>query len=342
MRAGLSIRGSSLALMLAVVMTFAGCGGDGERAPRTPRPATPVPTTQPTPMATPDSSTPAMTELRVAFINLLSPVSLDVRDQTAAETFDDRLTVVIQQLREFKPDIVGFTEATWTREHEHAKARLAKELKMEPSYVRSNPWFPQNTNEQNEELRKQVGFEEGELILTRYGIKDGNVLRLNPRTSETEGRAALWVRVETPAGDVDVYIAHLTGGGDRVKQAQATSLLNWVGETRGKGPVVVFADLTAAPDSAVTKVFLDWGLKDAVLGPQPPLLTCCRDGVVGEQNRVTTRMEYIFTEGWPDAAEVGVFANEPYKRADGTLLYGSDRNGLFAVLPVPPRAGGQD
>ena len=107
-----------------------------------------------------------------------------------------------------------------TKDHGAAVTKLAKELKLEPQYVRANPWFPGQSREQSDELAKQLGFEEGassSSAATRESAPTAT--KLNPRTSEAgEGRAAMHVTIKGPGevGTIDVYITHLTGGGERI------------------------------------------------------------------------------------------------------------------------------
>jgi endonuclease/exonuclease/phosphatase family metal-dependent hydrolase len=269
----------------------------------------------------------------VAVINLMSPVSVDANNPVASDTFDERLDLIIEDLKAFKPDLVGFNEATWTAAHGAAVERLAKGLKMEWQYGRSNPWFPGQTKEASDETAKQIGLDEGDCILSRYPILWAKRESLNPRTSETEGRAALHVVVKGPGslGEIDVYIAHLTGGGEQVRKAQATDFVNIIKTTRGKGPLLVMGDMSEPVDSATHRVYQEAGLKDLVA--DPALMTCCRENVVGEQAALTTRTDYLLSDAWM-AGAVGLLADAPKKRADGTLLYASDHNGLTAVFSL--------
>ncbi len=327
------------ATVAAALVLAAACGGDGDDGNDV--------LYAPSATATPASSgvawdlTPsAPSELRVGFINLMSPVTVDADNTIAAETYDQRLTLLIEQLKPLKLDIIGFNEATKTTIHGNVRERLAKELKMEFQYVRANPWFPTSTKEQNDELVKQIGFEEGELILSRYPILRYEQKWLNPRTSETEGRAALHIVVSVPgiADDVDVYITHLTGGGDRVRTSQAGALLNFIATTRGQGPTVIMGDLSETPGSPTPKAIVDWGMTDvaAALPEDRALQTCCRESVAGEQPPVASRTDYIFADRWK-ATSVAAFADAPGKRVDGSPLYSSDHNGLFAVFPITVR-----
>jgi endonuclease/exonuclease/phosphatase family metal-dependent hydrolase len=280
---------------------------------------------------------PEPTEFKVAFVNLMSPVPTDSTDPLPAETYDQRLELMIHELTVLRPDVIAFSEATITKAHGSSVARLAKELKMEFQYVRANPWFPGQTQQQNDELVKQIGFEEGELILSRYPIVRYKKGWLNPRTSETEGRAVLHVVVKGPdaLGEVDIYVTHLTGGGERVKLAQARALLNFVGTTRGGGPTVILGDFGEFPGSTTTNTLVEWGLYDVVaaLPSDVPELTCCREGIAGDQPPVTNRTDFIFAERWK-ASAVGVFGDVAGQRLDGSPLWASDHNGIYAVFPI--------
>src|SRR5690349_16160336 len=178
-----------LVLWLAVLLIglAAACGGDdnGDPTRSTPAPSSPVATAT---ITVGDDAHPVTPELRVAYINLESPVALDTTNSQASDTYDHRLAMVISELKDFRPDVVGFSEATNTKAHGNAVATLARELKMEPQTVRANPWFPDASTEQNDEIAKQSGFEEFEVILTRsaFPILKAESRWLNPRTSETE------------------------------------------------------------------------------------------------------------------------------------------------------------
>ncbi len=97
-------------LLVGVPLLAASCGAD-DPIDIIPPPGTPTPTTPEaanTELPTPPS------EFRVAYINLLSPNTLDKTNTVPAETFEERLEIVIDGLKVFKPDLVAFSEVTWT------------------------------------------------------------------------------------------------------------------------------------------------------------------------------------------------------------------------------------
>lgn len=330
-------RSSWLAAIVASAALFlAACGGDDDLTIMQPATSTP---SAPAASATPDQQA-APTEFRVAFINLMSPISLDVTNTTAGDTYEARLNLVIEQLKEFKPDLIAFNEATKTNAHGSVEDRLVKELKLESVYITAKPWYIGLSKEANAELAKQVGSQEGELVLVRsdrFPILGYEKTWLNPRTSEAEGPGVLHLKVKGPAsiGEIDVFVSHLTGIETKVRAQQAASFAQFIKAQKGSGPTIVLGDFGDPAGTATQQAFVDIGLSDIL--EQSGLQTCCREGVMGEQAPLTSRTDYILTSQWMPSA-LGVFADQPKKLEDGSLLYASDHNGLTAVFPIsgPP------
>lgn len=274
----------------------------------------------------------------MAFINLLSPLTADAKNTVAADTFEDRLAMVIRQLKAFDPDIVGFNEASWTRDHGSSISRLAKELRMEMQYARANPDFPGVTGKDADELVKKAGFEEGELILvrgSRYPVLKATQYVLNPKTTEAgERRVALHVVVKGPAtlGAIDVYITHLTGGGDTTRKRQGADFAAFVAGSRGPGPAIAMVGQSDPGAASTYEFYATVGLRD--VAGKDAITTCCRDSVIGEQPPPKARNDYLMSDRWKPIS-YQLFANEPEARADGTLVYASDHNGIAAVFPIP-------
>ncbi len=331
-------RGGWLAGLAAAALVLAACGADGEDDGGIVVPqATPSASVSPEPF-TPQPA-PEPTELRVAFINLMSPVGTDATNTVAADTFEERLNLVIAELKEFKPDIVGFNEATITEAHGDAREKLATALKMEPFWLRANPWFPAQSRDANDAIAKQIGFEEGELVLVRsdrFPLIGGiDPHWINPRTSETEGRVAFHLKIRIPgsAGEADIYITHLTGGGDAARARQAASVAEFISSSRGSGPAILMGDLGDVPGSGAYGELMGIGLQDPFA--EAGIATCCRQSPVGEQKPLESRTDYLLSAGWLPT-ETGAVGDQPAKRIDGTELYASDHIGLFAVFALPP------
>lgn len=335
-----SLRRFWLALAAAAIvgaMVAAACGGDDGGIEIIPPPGSPTPTSTPTIPAEP---TVEPTELRIAYINLMSPRTLNSANTVPSDTFDVRLAMVIDQLKSFKPDVVAFSEVSDTPEHGRVKSVLAKELLMQPFYVRAKPWYPGITQERADDLIKSAGFEEGELILvngTRFPNPEGEQRWLNPQTSDGEAAAALWIRLNGPSsvGSIDVFVTHLTGVDAASRAQQAADFARFYTDKRGDGRAFVLGDMGDPPGSPTQKVFLELGLKD--LFADSPLATCCRETVVGEQPPLVTRTDYIFSTGWRPE-ELDIFGDAPRKEETGELVYASDHNGIWAVFPITSSA----
>jgi endonuclease/exonuclease/phosphatase family metal-dependent hydrolase len=336
-RATSSLRQKTLAFVAAIVtvILLVGCGAGDDDITIIPPPGSPSPSGGVGPVTA--DPTPEPTEFRVAYINLMSPLSLDATNTTANDTFEARLQIIVAELKEFKPDLVAFAEVTETSAERSARAILAQELKMEPHYVRAKPWYLGRSKEANDVIREQAGFEEGELVLvsSRFPSLGAEKVWLNPRTSEAEGPAGLLVKVKGPAsiGTIDVFVSHLTGADAKVRAQQAADFAKFVSSKRGGGPAVVLGDLGDPAGSPTQQAFLDIGLTDVLA--KSDLQTCCRDGLIGELQPATTRTDYILTSNWLPSA-LANFGHLPKKLDDGTLLFASDHNGLTAVFPVGP------
>lgn len=320
---------------LFALVFAAACGGEEDPIDIIPPPATATPTESvagPTPEPTPEP-----TEFRVAYINLFSPLTLDETNTVPSETFKQRLAIVIEELKLFKPDLVAFSEVTWTEQHGDAAAILAAELKMEPLKVRTKPWFAGQSQEKNEALVKQLGFEESELILVRgraFPTPDGAKIWLNPRTSEVEVPGALWMRVKGPGNvaDFDVFVTHLTGIDARARAQQAADFAEFVKGKVGDGPAIILGDFGDGAEAASIQPLLELGFKDAYA--PLPVVTCCRESVLGQQPDLTSRTDYLLVKGWTPSV-LDVFADTPRPLDDGQLLYASDHNGITALFPIP-------
>lgn len=295
----------------------------------------------------------------MAYVNLQSPIVVDENDLVAAETYEERLQILVDELKAFRPDIVGVSEATWTKETGQAWAKLASGLGMEAQFGRSNPWYPGQSLAESDQTRDLVGFEEGEAVLSRFPILEGTRIALNPRTSESEGRAALRVTVLVPGvGEVDVYVARLSGdAGTRAQQAISLSLN--VELSRGMSPRILMADLGVGPDDISAQLFTAQRYYDAASAAEDgaELGTCCRSQVLVAGNPTGTpglspttqpvepgtptsepepgmsTTMYIFASSWR-AVEFDLVGDEPQLRPDGSQLYASDHNGISAVLKL--------
>lgn len=359
-------------MALIAILAIVACGDGGASGRRTPTP-TDIEETPPPFVATATPAEPPV-ELRVAYVNLGSPIVVDENDRVAAETYEARLEILIDELKTFRPDIVGVSEATWTPDTGQAWATLASGLGMEAQFGRANPWYPGQDQAASDQTRDLVGFEEGDAVLSRFPILEGSRIPLNPRTSESEGRAALRVKVLVPGiGEVDVYVARLSGD-TTTRERQAINLSLNIELTRGTAPGIVMTDLGFQPGTNAVQLFSSQRYFDAASAAddQAGVGTCCRAQLlipaslptatagsrptpqpgaspspdasltptVGSEAAPMVKTLYIFSDRWR-ALEFRLIGDEPEQQPSGAQLYASDHNGIAATLSldVPGIAG---
>jgi endonuclease/exonuclease/phosphatase family metal-dependent hydrolase len=347
---------------------FAACGGNGgDQATPTPSPpATETPDLFPTPGPT------LPTAIRVAYLNLMAPVGAEEDVTVERETFEARLEIAIRQFQEFGADLVGVSEAAWVDGlGASAWTRLAQGLQLEGLFGRANPWIPGQSQEESDALVNEVGWEEGEYLLSRFPITEAKRYEIRPAPSAFESRAVLHavVAAPEPLGEIDVYVTRF--GGDEPKLAlQARSLLSTITLTHDpERAIVIMGDLGAPPDSDALKVLRDAGYLDP-LGANPEAVTCCRAAVRVEVAALTPTATAIVEPGTspdpeatpeappvaePGPADVSVrtdyilvqqwavdtwryLADAPVEQPGGQALFASDHNGIGVIFDIAPLA----
>jgi endonuclease/exonuclease/phosphatase family metal-dependent hydrolase len=198
------------------------------------------------------------------------------------------------------------------------------------------------------------GVHFGNALLSRFAPRDVESIHL-PRGGNDEQRAALYLRVESPVGDLPVFVTHLNWKLHEgwVREQQVTYLAQRVAErapTSGFPPIVM-GDFNAEPDSDEIRFLRGYSSRlgrsvyfadcFAVAGDGSPGYTFCRDNPYaadwGEPNR---RIDYIFVRG-PDREGRGeplsarVVGDEAWEG-----VFPSDHFGVYAEVRAVPRAKG--
>lgn len=329
MRSGHRLVLAAIAVMLVATACGGNGGGDNDAGSASPTVSVTAGATGP---AGEETTPQPISQLKVAFINLYSPLTFDRNDQVASQTFNARLDELASQLKELDPDIIAFNEASVTQAG-NAIERLVADLKMEFAWGQANPGFGLEGDDADA-AGKQQGFREGELLFSRFPILESKRLFLNPRSSELgEGRVVLFAQIKAPAplGEFNVALTHLTGGGEAVRTAQAQDLIRQIGPLRGARPTLLIGDMGDPAGSATYQVFTQAGFADPAW--ESPLVTCCRQTVLGDQPPLQSRPDCVMAAGFP-AATAKLFADQPVAQPDGEKLYASDHNGLVVVFPL--------
>jgi endonuclease/exonuclease/phosphatase family metal-dependent hydrolase len=235
-----------------------------------------------------------------------------------------RLDLVAAEIRRQDPDIVCLQEVPW---HLGSAARtLARRTGLNYLYLRANG------------NRRALLFEEGEVILSRFPLRDAAAVELMPRAGFFEHRVALAATAITPWGEVRVYVSHLTAGDPEINRGQAASLAALVAGDPIR-PALVAGDFNAREETPQIQA-LDWIDAYRTAHPRDEGPTCCiKDLTAGPGEALEKRIDYVFLIPGADGAEVvsgrRVF-DEPYRQGDG-WLWASDHAGLMAEIDLAPQ-----
>ncbi|MEU9730677.1 endonuclease/exonuclease/phosphatase family protein [Streptomyces sp. NPDC048002] len=149
----------------------------------------------------------------------------------------DRRKAILAVLRDLEPDLVGLQEV-WSADGENLAEWLADELGLHWT------WAPSPAPER---WRRRIGdpsVDIGNAVLSRWPLREREVLRLPVPAELDDGRLALHART----GPVSFVTAHLTSAPDAsaVRARQAAALAEFA---RRAGPVIVTGDFNAEPDA---------------------------------------------------------------------------------------------
>lgn len=249
---------------------------------------------------------------------------------------EQRLGMVIRQLRSIVPDVVGLQEASTSRERGNVAARLAAELGFH--YVYAPALFHLfDSQALNDHIASAMNFTEGPALLSRFPITRWKTHPLPSCGHLTDPRVLLFAELVTPWGRVGVFSAHIS---DDPCQSQAVAAL--VRDSRGPLPAILMGDFNAEEDSPViTALTRENGLVDVFrrANPTAPGATVWR-GTTTSESTVRRRVDYLFL--LPGTAFPGrvlssrVVADRLGRLPDGTSLRASDHSAVLATIQVFP------
>lgn len=229
-----------------------------------------------------------------------------------------------QEINRRQIDIVLLQEVANVRGIGHIGEQLATLTHMNHAYIRANG------------NRRLIGFEEGLVILSRYPLHDLTFVELTPSTSLFEHRVALHGKINTPQGEIALFVTHLTNSGDGKNGVQVARLQNFVEETGGETAVIV-GDFNALPHSPqIQLVSKNWVDTFAHQHPTQDGFTCCLDKLHAPANTFTQRVDYIFLAPNQRSNEIKSVSLlfEPRTHPAGNF-YLSDHLGLLLTLGHP-------
>jgi endonuclease/exonuclease/phosphatase family metal-dependent hydrolase len=243
------------------------------------------------------------------------------------EHLSDRLDLIAEEIARQDADIVCLQEVPWTVRLGSAAERLADQTGMNHVYLRANG------------NRWAILFEEGEAILSRYPLHGLAHAELIPRAGFFEHRVVLKATVDTPSGDLDVFVTHLTNGDPSVNRAQAQALLGFV-ESSTQSPAIVAGDFNAPEDSPqILNLSEQWADTYRQANPEDTGLTCCVSDLSNDPSEpLEKRIDYLYMvthRSIPTEIEAShrVF-DQPYAVPWG-WQWASDHGGIVTTLVMP-------
>jgi endonuclease/exonuclease/phosphatase family metal-dependent hydrolase len=242
------------------------------------------------------------------------------------EHLSQRLDLVADEIRRRDVDIALLQEVPWNLRLGSGAEYLARRARLNYLYLRANG------------NRHTIFFEEGEAILSRFPLHDVRYAELEPQAGFFEHRVVLHATAATPWGDVDLFVTHLTTGGDEVNGAQVASLQAFVAQT-DRAVALVGGDLNAREDSPQIEMLVhEWVDTFRTAHPDDPGLTCCIDDLAhGPGEPLEKRIDYLFLvpRGEPgfQVQGAGRVLDQPAQTAGG-WQWASDHVGILAEFEI--------
>jgi endonuclease/exonuclease/phosphatase family metal-dependent hydrolase len=249
---------------------------------------------------------------------------------------DARLDLVVRELGEVDPDIVGLQESS-INGRRHVAARLAAQLGLHWAHASATRRIS-GIGVLDRLLVWAMNFEEGPAVLARWPISETEVFDLPRCVKFYDPRVVLRAAVETPHGRLQVFSTHLSHD-----PCQARRLGEIVRAHAGPLPALVMGDFNASASTQwIQDLVREGALIDAYRAANPdaagPTVWQRPDA---PSPTVTRRVDFIFVQpGTALPARVRsseVVLATPGRLANGVTLWPSDHYGVLAELALGER-----
>jgi len=178
-----------------------------------------------------------------------------------------------------------------------------------------------------------IRFEEGEAILSVYPLKSISFTELQPQAGYFQHRIVLHAIASTPAGDLDLFVTHLSGE-DAIGLGQVESLMTFADQE--KGPAILAGDFNALESSPqIISLSKTWMDAYRTIHPFDTGYTSSVDNLhAGPDETLERRIDYIFVSPNLRLLDAGRFADHPFAVEDA-WLWVSDHIGLWIDVELP-------
>ncbi|BCA56494.1 hypothetical protein W02_36340 [Nitrospira sp. KM1] len=280
--------------------------------------------------------------LRVVTYNLLhdGAASGFFKGETNLE---ERLEMVIRELKVLDADIIAVQEASDSRRHGNVPERLAHALGFHVVFAAATEHvfrlWPLD-----QAVVGIMGFREGPAILSRYPITASEAIDLTRCQRWIEPRMLLRAKVATEWGPLQIFSTH-TARGDECQMEQVGKIVRERGDS---GLSLLMGDFNTPETSVVlTALRNEAGFIDTyrMANPDEPGPTVWQR-IDSEQPTASRRVDFIFIlPGGRTTAAVRssrVVLNHPGHLPDGAALWPSDHYGVLAEIDVIQPEGGSE
>ncbi|HEV8675877.1 MAG TPA: endonuclease/exonuclease/phosphatase family protein [Methylomirabilota bacterium] len=254
------------------------------------------------------------------------------------EDLEERLRIVVEELRALNPDVIGVQEASVSRRRGNVAKRLGGQLGFH--YAHTTALFRIFAFDwTNHFIAWLMNFTEGPAILSRFPIVDVETHNLPRCNGWYDPRVLLYARLQTPWGELGVASTHATRG-----FCEASRVVELMLARRGPRPTVLMGDFNAGETSpGILALTNGAGFVDAfrTANPGVPGLTVWQR-VTAPRPTVFRRVDYLFllpgTEVPGRVVGSRVVLDAPRQLPGGRVLWPSDHYGVLAELEVLPPA----
>src|SRR5262245_53210444 len=199
------------------------------------------------------ASRAAAEPIRVLTFNLLhgGPVASVTGD---GEHLEDRLAIVVAELRRLQPDVIALQEASIGSRRGHVALRLARELGYHAAHASTTERIFKYALLSRLAVRL-IDFSEGPAVLSRWPIVARDVIQLT-RCRPLDSRLVLGVTLDAPTRLLQIYSTHSSGDACQLSHIEQIAR-----ERRAVLPSVLMGDFNASEDvpalASLTRVFVD-------------------------------------------------------------------------------------
>lgn len=235
-----------------------------------------------------------------------------------------RLPLIRREIERRRPDVLGLQEVLRTPGDTPASAGTCQALAIAAGtdyHVAYAPAAP----------RHGGPAWQGNAVLSRWPIREHRAVTL-PGADVAEPRSLLYALIETPDGDLPVFVTHLAWEPHHgpLRQRQ-TAFIASQADALAPAAALLLGDFNAEPGAAEMKILADAGFTDAWPADVPGYTFDRANDYARDADEPSCRIDYVLVRGMAAAG-----ARLAFTEPDPAGVWPSDHFGVLAeVTPTP-------